>query len=344
MTLTPGQSKILYYSKETVAEEEYLKEILLPEKMEIMEVSDNYMVLDRVCVSYDGYEYSEEYSYTKVFNDLLEQRYEGDLWLKYCFNIKNVPERISFLTEDMNNQSCTINGIEMNFDGVSDFEKRIKKADITSYCKVGENEAVIKIHFFEKESVYYALFGEGVTESLRNCLVYDTTIEACYLQGDFGVYANDKYEVDGETGIYFNEGNFYLDKRKVLVSDTVKEGYPFFAGNMTVKVQFESDGLPCRLKLPTNAHLTYLKVNGVSVEKGYFEEAPDISACVRKGDNIAEITVYSGNRNLLGPHHYGPEPEPNFAAPQMFDFILRYKNGVCDRESKRYSFVKFLNK
>ena len=78
------------------------------------------------------------------------------------------------------------------------------------------------------------------------------------------------------------------------------------------------------------------------VEKKYFEDAPDISNYVKKGDNVAQITVYSGNRNLLGPHHYGPDPEPDLAAPQMFDFVLRYKGGECDRESKQYSFVKFL--
>ncbi|MBQ8802456.1 MAG: hypothetical protein IJZ53_02315 [Tyzzerella sp.] len=342
MTFRPGQSKILYYSQEIVPEEKMLEEILLPTSMEMVETSDNYMTLDRICVSYDGLKFSEECSFTKVFNDLLEMRYEGDLWLKYSFFVKTIPEKISFLTEDMNNLSCTINGVEMKFDGISDFEKRIGKADITPWCKVGKNEVVIKIHFWESENVYYALFGEGVTESLRNCLVYNTTIEACYLQGDFAVYSEDEYVVDMEKGIYFNDGNFYIDKRTEIVTDTVKDGYPFFAGCMTFNVQFKSDGLPCRLKLPQNSHLAYVKVNGISVEKKYFEDAPDISNYVKKGDNVAQITVYSGNRNLLGPHHYGPDPEPDLAAPQMFDFVLRYKDGECDRESKQYSFVKFL--
>ena len=310
--------------------------------MEMVETSDNYMTLDRICVSYDGSKFSEEYSFTKVFNDLLEMRYRGDLWLKYSFFIKTMPVKISFLTEDMNNLSCTINGREMQFDGVSDFEKRIGKADITPWCKEGKNEVVIKIYFWESENVYYSLYGEGVTESLRNCLVYNTTIEACYLQGDFAVYSEDEYIVDVEKGIYFNDGNFYIDKRPEIVTDTVKDGYPFFAGCMTFNVQFKSDGLPCRLKLPQNSHLAYVKVNGVPVEKSYFEDAPDISNYVKEGDNVAQITVYSGNRNLLGPHHYSPEPEPDLAAPQMFDFVLRYKGGECDRESKQYSFVKFL--
>lgn len=341
MTLRPGQSKLLYFSQEAVAKEEERQGLQLLESMEIVDASDNYMTLDRMYVSYDGVEYSEECSCTKVFNCLLEERYEGELWLKYCFEAKTIPQRISFLTEDMNLISCTINGQEMKFDGVSDFEKRILKADISSLCQIGKNEVVMKIHFFERESVFYALFGEGVTESLRNCIVYDTSIEACYLQGDFGVFSDEGFVIDTEKGIYLCEGGFYLDKRKTVVTDTVTQGYPFFAGNMTVKIHFKSDGKPCNLRLPKGIHLSYLKVNDLTVNKRYFEEVVDISPYVKVGDNVAEITAYSGNRNLLGPHHYLPEPEPKFVTPQKFDFILRYKNGECERERKGYSFVKF---
>ena len=200
----------------------------------------------------------------------------------------------------------------------------------------------MKIRFFERDSVFYALYGEGVSESLRNCLVYDTTIEACYLQGDFGVYSHEPFAEDPEKGTYLCEGGFYLGKQKKTVTDRVRDGYPFFAGDLTLKTTFESDGEPCDLRLPKNVPLVYLKINGRDVDKGYFDELADISAYIEKGKNAAELTVYTGNRNLLGPHHYIPEAEPKFATPQKFDFILRYKNGECDRERKSYSFVKIL--
>ena len=66
-------------------------------------------------------------------------------------------------------------------------------------------------------------------------------------------------------------------------------------------------------------------------------------------ENIVELAFETEfSVHILGVHNnaarykYTPEPEPDFAAPQMFDFILRYKNGECDRECKQYSFVKFL--
>lgn len=342
MTFEPGQSRVLYFSQEDVKPEETHKEFQVTGEMEVVECSDNYMTLDRIYVSYDGENYVEECSCTKLLNCLLEQQYEGDIWLKYYFEARWIPNRLSFLTEDMNIMNCSINGQKMVFDGVSDFEKRILKADISKHCKIGMNEVVMKIHFFERESVFYALFGEGVSESLRNCIVYDTTIEACYLQGDFGVYSDEEFEVDSASGTYLCKGNFYLDKPQMMVTDMIMGGYPFFAGNMTVKNPFESDGKPCDLRLPKNLQLCYLKVNDKTVDKGYFDQVVDISQYVVEGNNVAEITVYTGNRNLLGPHHFIPELEPKFASPQKFDFILRYKNGECDRERQSYSFVKFL--
>lgn len=342
LTFKPGQSKILYFSDKKVAPEKTRKEIALKWPMEIIDASDNYMVLDRIQVSYDGVEYVEECSCTKLLNCLLEERYEGDLWLKYYFDIREMPGRLHFLTEDMNILSCHINGHEMVFDGCSDFEKRILRADVVKQCHCGRNEVAMKIRFFERDSVFYALYGEGVSESLRNCLVYDTTIEACYLQGDFGVYSHEPFVEDPEKGVYLCEGGFYLGKQKKTVTDMVRDGYPFFAGNLTLKTAFESDGSPCDLRLCKNVPLIYLKINGRDVDKGYFDETVDIGAYVVKGENVAELTAYTGNRNLLGPHHFIPEPEPKFASPQKFDFILRYKNGVCDRERNSYSFVKIM--
>ena len=340
VSFRPGQSRILYFSQEDAEKEEKRTQVFLDGPMEITDVSHNYMTLDKVRVSYDGVNFSESYSCARVFNDLLEKRYEGDLWLKYEFEVKTLPKQIRFLAEDMNTVSCTFNGHPMAFDGPSDLDEGILTADIAAFCREGINEAVIQIRFFERESVYYALFGGGVTESLRNCIVYDTSIEACYLQGDFGVYSENQFTK--EQGLYFCQGDFYLDKRTLTVEDTVKQGYPFFAGKMTARMHFESDGAASDLHLPKNAHLCYLKINDQTVNKGYFDDVVNISDYVKPGDNVVEITVYSGNRNLLGPHHYGPEPEPNLAMPNRFDFILYYKGGKCARENKQYSFVEFL--
>ena len=59
--------------------------------------------------------------------------------------------------------------------------------------------------------MYYALFGENVTESLKNCLAYDSDIEAIYLKGDFGVYGDFK---KGKAYNVMIGENFRIGKQK----------------------------------------------------------------------------------------------------------------------------------
>ena len=102
-----------------------------------------------------------------------------------------------------------------------------------SILKEGENEIIFKINFYESDEVYDVLFGTG-TEGLKNKLAYDTTIEACYLQGDFGVYS-DKPFIKGKTKHVYLADEFYIAQRKDTVSNTLSDGYPLFAGNITLR-------------------------------------------------------------------------------------------------------------
>ena len=52
--------------------------------------------------------------------------------------------------------------------------------------KAGKNELVFELDYYQDDYVYYVLYG-GVSESLRNCLNFDTEIESVYLYGDFSV-------------------------------------------------------------------------------------------------------------------------------------------------------------
>ena len=69
---------------------------------------------------------------------------------------------------------------------------------------------------------------------------------------------------------------------------------------MTLRSTFVSNGAPCVLKLKGRYATAYVKVNGKEVEKSYFGDEADVSSAVKNGENEAKITLYSGNRNLLG--------------------------------------------
>ncbi len=334
-----GDSFVLFFADKETACEKDLPVITLGGAFNVVRDSGNYLTLDKLSYSLDGKTYSEKLRYMGIFWELLNKRHNGAVYLKYDFKIKDIPEKLYFLAEDMHNEWCEINGNRVEFSGESDFEKKLYKADIARFVKEGENTAIIKINFYEAENVYYVLFGD-VNESLKNCLVYDTTIEACYLFGDFGVYAEDGFKDGATKGVLIGD-DFYIGKKKDVVYDAVKDGYPFFAGDITFEKDFESDGKPTVLKLSGNFCLADIKINGKKVKKSYFADRVDISEYVVKGKNHAEITLYSGNRNLLGPFHLKDVEDPGSVGPYTWELCGTWKDGVSFAERPEYAFVRF---
>lgn len=333
-----GQSYVLFFSDEPQEYESPKAEFTLSTPFEVVDASDNYMLLDKLCYSLDGQNYSPSLRYMGVFDELIKKRYNGEVYLKYTFIARDVPRRLSLLAEDLHNIWCKVNGNEVTFDGVSDFEKQIYRADISSFVKQGENEIIFKINFYESDEVYDVLFGTG-TEGLKNKLAYDTTIEACYLQGDFGVYS-DKPFVKGETKNVYLADEFYIAQRKDTVSNTLCDGYPFFAGNITLRSVVENPKNKV-LYLDGEWCLSTVTVNGKKVEKSYFANKVDLTDYLTDGKNEILVTLFSGNRNLLGPHHCAWDEEPLWVGPHTWELVGSWTDGVSSQELPRYAFIRF---
>ncbi len=336
-----GESYVLFFSDETEKPEDKKRHIALEGEFKVVSHTGNYLTLDRLRYSTDGVNFSDEIGYMGVFNQLLESRYSGKVFLKYRFKAAFIPGSLKLLCEDMNNVCCTVNGHKVTFDGVSDFEKQIYTAEIAPFSIIGENEITVEINFYESENVYYALFGENVTESLKNCLAYDTTVEACYLQGDFGVFSDHEFKDGKEKNVLICDGDFYIDKPKKYISDTVKDGFPFFAGTIVLEKKFITDKGPCVLDLDGRFHLCDVTVNGKTAPKSYFGTSVDIGDLLVKGENTAVISLCSGNRNLLGPHHLKEREEPFSVGPETFELTGTWTDGKSSMERESYSFVKF---
>lgn len=332
-----GDSFLLLLSQNEPPQKTPKQELYLNQDFTIIESDLNYMTLDKLSFSFDGRHYSERLKYAGVFDELLKKRYDGDVYLKYEFEVQEKPSTLFFLSENMNNLSCSINGKPMVFDGVSDFDKKIYKADISNDVVIGNNEVIIKIHFFEKDHVYYVLYGENINESLVNCLVYDTTIECCYLQGDFSVISKTGFTQNESEEKILMGNDFYITKPQKHISDLIKDGYPFFSGKITLKQKFTVTDTNVTLVLSGNYCLCDLKINGNNIEKSYFADRVDISDYVHQGENTALITLYSGNRNLFGPFH---KPH-KFVGPNTFMLEKTWVNGKSPLEHDSYAFEKF---
>lgn len=337
-----GESAVLFLSQEKPATGAKNKKVVSMEgPFDVINSDDNFMLLDKLSYSLDGVNYSEPLRYMGVFNELLKLKRNGCVYLKYAFNVKAAPTEIAFLAEDNNITSLEVNGQEVAFTKRAAEEEKLMVADIAKFVKKGVNHAVLKMNFYESEHVYDVLFGENIDEGLKNCLSYDTTIEPCFLKGDFGVYSDKGFVKGNEKNVYIGD-EFYIAEKKNSADNLIKDGYPFFAGNITLRKRVELADNNVELKLDGNYCLAYdLKVNGVAVNKSYFSDVVDISGAAKIGTNVIEITLCSSNRNLLGPHHYKPEEEPLGVGPGTYELNGTWQNGISSDERSNYSFVRF---
>lgn len=295
----------------------------------------NYYPIDRIEYSKDGVHFSKPLLYMGIQDTLLKERYEGDIYLRYSFLLKSIPSSCFALIENTNTLEVKVNGKRIEKIGTV-LEKDLWKYQIESNLKEGRNEIEVKVHYFQKEEVYQALFGSGDTEALKNKLVYDTTIEAVYLCGDFGVYGT--FQKGKKENIYLGK-DFYLDKPKKTISSTILDSYPFFRGKLTLSQDFDLKDTNYVLFLEKRFQTVRVKVNGVEAGNMMFSRYLDLSSYLHKGKNHIEYTLTISNRNLLGPLHDIDE-EPMAIGPNSFEQVGTWKDGESNHQRKDYALVE----
>lgn len=330
------ESKILYLSNEQVEEKKENNKLYLGNNFKVIGSPLNYLTLDYLSYSKDGINYKGNMHFMAVFNNLLKEKYEGNLYLKYNFDIKDIPSECELLIEDTNIIEVTINGNKIFKEGTV-LEKDLWKYNISKHLKEGQNEIIALINFFEDENIYYALFGENVTESLKNCIAYNTTIEPIYLRGNFGVGGDFK---DGRTPDTVVGENFYLTTQNKNITNLIKDGYPFFRGKIVLEQEFDVNDINQTLVIDKRFQQINLFINDVFVKTLMFDYKVDISKYLKLGKNVAKLELIVSNRNLLGPHHAHQE-EVKWVGPENFErFGTWNEEGESPLHLKRYSFVK----
>ena len=185
----------------------------------------------------------------------------------------------------------------------------------------------------------------GVSESLRNCLVFDTEIENIYLVGSFALDMNkeDFAAEENNAYVYDTEKGMALVKQKdsIDVSNIVTDGYAFYAGkiNMSACLNYKQ-GDPTVLRLKGRYATAHVKVNGEEAGVLLFSEYLDLAEYLKEGENTVTVTLCNSYRNLLGPHHR-EIAEPLSVSPRVFSFEKRWKNGECAEYQSRYAFVRY---
>lgn len=279
------------------------------------EFRTNFLTLDAVRYSKDETHYSAPILCSDLCQQLLKERYEGKIYLRYEFEAEAVPSFLRLLMEKGEAKEHFINGHPVTLTETLTAESYVGMADISPYIQKGINRFDTVLHWHQSEETYYALFGEGVTESLKNCIAYDSEIEAVYLAGHFGIYSHDAFENYAED--YILGQNFYIGKPPVSVSEPVTDGFPFFRGELTLTQNLHLLDSNVRLSFPGDYLTVKVTVNGSYAGELCFESSIDISPLAHTGDNEIKASFTIGNRNLLGPFHsLAPEV---FVDPPTFE-------------------------
>ena len=303
---------------------------------------ENAMTLDRAELSYDGVTYERPRPMILIKDMLLRARYRGPVYLKFAFDIEELPQSLRLAAEPLDYRRVTVNGQPVELDGPWWLDRSFRTADIAPMMRAGRNEIVMEIDYFQRDYVYYVLYG-GVSESLRNCLNFDTELESVYLYGQFAVKTDpDRWEA-AENDAWCYDGAFRLgpQQEEIDLANVVKDGYPFFAGAIEAETTYTyRPGGPAELVVEGRYAVCEVTVNGRFAGQLMFKRHMDLRRFLAEGENRIALKLYNADRNLLGPHHYAV-PEPTSVGPTTFTLESQWQNEQCPRFRSRYAFVRF---
>lgn len=320
------------------------RESFLPSRHAVLvKRSVNTLALDTLSYSLNGGAFVENVPLMQLKDELLRSRFEGELMIKHNFKVGAIPQSIRLAAERLPYKSVTVNGVPVSLGDGFWLDRCFGTADITDLVTVGINEIVYAVDYRQNPYVYEVLFSD-VSESLRNCLCFDIEIECMYLFGEFCVETDpSRFEaVTHNAFTYDGEFSIVPAKDTVDLVNVVKDGYPFFAGELCVATQYDyRDGMPTTLSLVGRYAVCEVLVNGKYAKKLLFDDTCDLSQYLREGKNAIELRLCNGNRNLLGPLHHASF-EPQGVSPNYFTGEKQWKDGEWKQYLKdRYCFVRF---
>ncbi|MBQ7983437.1 MAG: hypothetical protein IJ302_07700 [Clostridia bacterium] len=306
---------------------------------------ENQLTIDHFAISFDGGKtYSEQRPLECIRDRLLRDKYKGAVTLKAVFSVEALPASLNLVTEPLAGAVYTINGQSLTLGCDWWLDRSFRATDILRYVRVGENEITVSFDYWQRDYVYYVLYG-GVSESLRNCLVFDTEIECMYLTGHFALKTADAFEDGVRQSCIYNDTAFALVGQEEIpfdASNVVRCGYPFFAGTMQLKTTYTyKSGMPTMLCVGGRYAIAEVSVNGAAAGMLMFTDRIDLSGYLREGENEITVALTNSNRNLMGPHH-GHDPEPWGVGPTTFSMENGWdENNRCGGYVNRYAFVRF---
>lgn len=208
-------------------------------------------------------------------------------------------------------------------------DRSILLAQVGDLQQAGENRLSVDYLVEERRTYDNTL---DVFETERNVFSYQSEAESVYLMGDFSVATTG--ELWENHYLTVRGGAFSLTTgRKVDMSEELThQGLWFYRGRVEyVYTVSREKGVRYRLHFE-DFQGTAAKVACGGQEKVLLNPAAgeDITQLLEEGDNLLVVTLYSSNRNLMGPFHH-QSGEPLFVGNSTFRGVKGFEDSILYR-------------
>ncbi len=323
LTLKPNDSRVLLRSDAACPTVHTDTAADVTGSFAVTAITENYLVLDYGRISRNGAAFGPRKPIVELFEELLREDFDGELTVEQTF-CAHAPMTLTLMMERAKLLSATFNGQSVTFTD-SDFDVNFVEASVNA--QPGENVLRYCIHFWQHKGVHFALFDPLATESLRNCLYYDTSLEPAYIKGRFLV--KDDLSLIPESGL-------------PRIGTPLKEqGYPFFKGQLTLEGTVDWDGKDAAiLQVDGRYIVAELTVNSQRTDL-VMDTCKDITHLLNPGKNDVTILLRSSLRNLFGPHHYRCNGDLMGVSPWNFSFRGEWNGTDPEKFTHDYMLVPF---
>lgn len=281
----------------------------------------NVLTLDR-CDYYFDDQLEEENGYVlNIQNRALALERPVKIRLVYHVYVETIPEYVELVCETPELFDIWVNGNPVSHVDSGGFvDTSFRKLDIRGMLMTGENRITFEMNFRQPDYVYENLRKAWQFESEKNKLTYDMEVEPCYLIGNFGVRLDGQQEKLERDAFRFH-GRYTLCAlpQEIRLTEIEKQGFPFFAGCLTVSREMVLTDGNYQLSLNRKGiNAVHVSFNGKDAGTILFRsDRIDCAGMLHEGKNHVQLKLYNNLRNMMGPHHL-QEGESYAVSPASF--------------------------
>ena len=235
----------------------------------IKECSDNAITLDYCDYYFDGVPEEKNGYILNAMYRAIDRMKPTHITCEYKVEANYLPHRLFLVCETPEIMDIFVNGAKIDKTDCGCFvDKSFRKIDVADKFVIGENVIRIEVDFCQSEQVYKNIENGKKFESEKNKLTFDMEIEQIYLVGDFSVDCDGMVEELDKNACRFG-GKFVIaePKKKIFLDKISRQGFPFFAGSITVEKEFDAaDGEVIDFE-KCGINVVKARVNGIDAGK-----------------------------------------------------------------------------